>query len=205
MKEQAPRTRIPLLVIASLILAGFLALAVLAQSNSLPGFYAIGDGMATVITFIDLDLDGVRDVAEPGLPGVCIRPSYNSELPDDFAEQDPCQHDEFYLTDAQGRWGDFLPGGDCADLYVFAIPPEGFQSTNSPVTTSCSAEFGFADESIAIDRSFLTAEEFTSRRRTLAVASYWGAILAILGLAAVGGWALNRRDRDKPSKQGSEH
>ena len=86
-----------------------------------------------------------------------------------MVEANPCHYEDYQVTNEQGVWEKFLPGGDCTGLYAFAVPPAGFQSTNTPAARACSAEFGFVQEGTVVKNRFPTSAQFASREKTTAL------------------------------------
>jgi len=185
--------------IAALFPIGALAWFSFTQSTLYLNIYGVHDGAGFVITFIDQDTDGVRDSSEPPLPGVCILSGYRPDIPAAFTEPDPCHYEDYDVTNQQGFWERFLPGGDCTGLYVFALPPAGFQSTNTPAARACSAAFGFAPDGISVTRDFLTVDEFAGRERTSSLLTRLAIALLVLGTASIGTWLLNKPRPNTPS------
>jgi len=185
--------------IVALFPIGALAWFSFTQSTLYLNMYGVHDSAGFVITFNDLDADGVRESSEPPLPGVCILSGYRPDPPQALAEANPCHYEDYQVTNEQGVWEKFLPGGDCTGLYAFAVPPAGFQSTNTPAARACSAEFGFVQEGTVVKNRFPTSAQFASREKTTALLGQLAIAIVVLGTASVGSWLLNKPRPDKPS------
>jgi hypothetical protein len=170
-----------------------LAVDYFSQSDIIASIVGVGDGMSSVTTFVDLDADGVRDPSEPPLPGVCIIDGYRPDPPVFISDPDPCHFEGYTVTDEEGWWGDeFIPGGGCEMQYVFAVPPEGYHSTNTPAGNPCFIEFGFVQEDVQPLNDFLTMDEYARKVRTISLVKQLAIAAVILTTASIGTWWLNR-------------
>ena len=77
-------------------------------------------------------------------------------------------------------------------LYVFAVAPPGFHSTNTPASTACSAEFGFVQANVQPSHDFATIEEFSRHMKTVATLKQLAISLSVVATAGAGTWWLNR-------------
>ena len=77
-------------------------------------------------------------------------------------------------------------------LYVFAVPPPGFHSTNTPASTACSAEFGFVQENVQPSHDFPTIEDFSRHVKTVGTLKQLAIFLSVIATAGAGTWWLNR-------------
>jgi hypothetical protein len=181
--------------IAALYPLALFLFAYLSQTALYLSIFGLRDGIGTVSAFVDLNADGVRDPSEAPLQGVCILSGYRPNPPGPFTDPDPCHLEDYDVTDSEGRWDRFLPGGDCGMLYVFAVPPSGYHSTNTPASKACSAQFGFVQDSVPVSRRLQTVEEFARREKTREVLSNLATALAVLATASIGTWWLHKKPR----------
>lgn len=131
-------------------------------SSSDSGSKMCADGGATVLTWEDLNGNGVREEGEPPLSSVCVDASSASNY-DKAALEERCKQaweedQSRMLTSENGEWGSgFLIGAcgsedevkaemdaQCKQVSIFVIPPPGYQVTTANQATGCQAEFGLA-------------------------------------------------------------
>lgn len=136
-------------------------------------FLPVGDGIASVQTYLDIDANGIQDGNEPSLAGVCVwylnRPI---SLLQDYGSNS-CKVGEYNsgLTNQQGLWSsDFLPGSPCDAIHIFASVPEGYKPTTDLATQGCTAKFGFVQNKISVSQKVLTIDEFDRRE----IMNRWG-------------------------------
>lgn len=145
---------IGLVGIAVLIIAGyfyFLRQRLSAPCEGTAGFtdghvYLV-DSSASARAWLDTNSDGYRDPSESSLENVCMWASTELERFDEESRLLLCADPDLrerLITDTEGEWGGpFFAGACCNDVYIFAIPPEGYQATTALVVNDCFAEFGF--------------------------------------------------------------
>lgn len=150
------------------------------------------DGQATVSAWLDKNANGLREQNEPSFPGVCIWSGYRP----DSVIQDytyPCKFSDYDVTDKQGLWGKFLPGGNCDIFYVFAKAPDGYQPTTDLASNGCSAQFGFVENSATVSHKVLSIKEFSRRQITDLWIKRIGIGLFALVIASVGTFWLEKK------------
>jgi hypothetical protein len=118
-----------------------------------------GDGSASVTTWLDSNANGIKDPGENNLPNVCVWSAFDLDSGAVFPVS--C---ETSITDDQGRWGQFLPGGSCDKLFVFAKAPKGFQATTDLVSNGCDAKIGFVQENVAVNHKVLNIREYIQQQ-----------------------------------------
>ena len=150
------------------------------------------DGLASVSAWLDKNANGIREQNEPPFPGVCIWSGYR---PDSVIQDysDPCQFYDSHVTDEQGTWGQFLPGGSCETFYVFAKAPEGYQPTTDLASDSCSAQFGFVENGILVSHKVLSINDFARRQITILWVKRIGIGLFVLVVASIGTFWLEKK------------
>jgi hypothetical protein len=137
-------------------------------------FFAVGDGQASIIAWYDRNANGIREDGEGPFPGVCIWTGYRPDI-DHPNFVDPCISYSNDVTDEQGKWGRFLPGGSCENYYVFAKAPDGYQPTTDLASNGCSAQFGFVENDATVSHKVLSIDEFTRRK----IATLWLTRIAV--------------------------
>jgi hypothetical protein len=150
------------------------------------------DGLASVTAWQDKNANGIKNDDEPPFPGVCIWYGYR---PDSVIQNhsDPCQFLNDGVTDEQGNWGQFLPAGNCEDVYVFAEAPDGYQPTTDLASNSCSAQFGFVENSVTVSRKILSIDDFARRKITTLWVTRTGIGLFIVAVAGFGTFWLEKK------------
>ncbi len=139
----------------------------------------VGDGQATAATWLDDNANGIKDTNEEYLPHVCIW--FSESLPGGAVEPNPCKYSS---TDDQGRWGEFLPGGSCKNVFVFTQSPSGFHPTTNLVSNGCDAEFGFVQENVPVSQHVLNIDEYIQQYdRSVAIKrAAIGLIITVIGI-----------------------
>jgi hypothetical protein len=125
--------------------------------------FGLGDGQASVTTWIDSNANGIQEIGEPPLANVCLWSGYNV-ISGVHVLVDPCEAEYHDATDDRGAWGEFLPGGKCEEYYVFVRTPDGYQATTDLGSNSCDAKFGFVPEDVLVKNGVRSVEEFVQRR-----------------------------------------
>jgi hypothetical protein len=150
------------------------------------------DGQASVSAWLDKNANGIREQNEHPLPGICIWSGYR---PDSVIRDysDPCQFSDYAVTDEQGIWEKFLPNGSCDTFYVFAKAPDGFQPTTDLASNSCSAQFGFVENSISVSHKVLSINDFARRQITILWVKRIGIGLFMLVIASIGTFWLEKK------------
>ena len=150
---------------------------------------ALCDGVSFGEAWVDRNGNGYREPDEPWLEGVCIWDAFELQVLDEEEVTERCERSR---TDETGRWGGgFKPGASCDEIYIYAMPPEGYQATTALVVNDCSGEFGFAP----LESSGGGEEgEYAQYREAVSKARWWkvlkgmATVLVIVGeivLAAV--------------------
>jgi hypothetical protein len=150
------------------------------------------DGQASVTAWLDKDANGIKETDEPPLSGVCIWTGYR---PDSIIQNysDPCKFSDSAVTDEQGNWGEFLPGGSCDSIYVFAKAPEGYQPTTDLASNGCSAKFGFVENDVTVSRKVLSIDDFARRKITMLWITRIGIGLFTVAVAGFGTYWLEKK------------
>jgi hypothetical protein len=129
-----------------------------------------GDAGASIQAWQDLNGNGKIDRGENPLPGVCAWDTYIDDMsvfpqtPYTEADIDSECSFTFQQTDAKGWWGEFKAGGNCTELYLFALPPKGYQATTSSVVNGCDGQFGFQPIGSQPARTGVTPVEFIQEK-----------------------------------------
>lgn len=154
--------------------------------------FGLGDDVASVTAWQDKNANGIKDDDESPFPGVCIWYGYR---PDSVIQNhsDPCQFSDNGVTDEQGNWGQFLPGGNCEDIYVFAKPPNGYQPTTDLASNGCSAQFGFVENGVEVSHTVLSIDDFARRKITILWVNRIGIGLFIVAVASFGTFWLEKK------------
>ena len=177
MLKRALRSTMIFLGIISIFALCYLIYGVLAQNSwrILP----VGDGQAIAVTWLDGNTNGIKDANEKYLPHVCIWSSYS--LLGGAVESNQC---EYSYADDQGRWGEFLPGGSCDEVFVFAQSPSGFHPTTNLVSNGCDAKFGFVQDNVPISHKVLSIDEYIQQqnRSTVLMRIVIGLIITVVGI-----------------------
>ena len=121
------------------------------------------DGQASVTAWLDKNANGLKETDEPPLPGVCVWYSYRPDSVDSV----PCDFSDYGVTDEQGNWVKFLPGGRCDTVYVFVKAPNGYQPTSDSASDGCSAQFGFVENDVTVSHKILSINDFARRKITI--------------------------------------
>ncbi len=153
----------------------------------------VGDGMASAITWLDSNANGVKEAGEQNLPNVCVWSSYSLE--GGAVKSSPCNNS---YTDQQGGWGEFLPGGSCKEIFIFAQSPSGFHPTTDLVSNGCDARFGFVQGNVPVNHKVLNADVYSQQHNRLATLK--GIVLGlIITVVAILGtiWLEKRPKEDK--------
>jgi hypothetical protein len=153
-------------------------------------FFPVGDGQASIIAWYDRNANGIREDGEVPFPGVCIWTGYRPDI-DHPNLVDPCVSYANDVTDEQGQWGRYLPGGSCENYYVFAQAPDGYQPTTDLATNGCSAEFGFE---ATVSHKVLSIDEFTRRKATILWVTRIALGLFIVAFAGFGTYWLEKKE-----------
>ena len=153
-----------------------------------------GYDSAYVTTWLDSNANGIKDPGEKNLPNVCIWNGFSLESGAVFPVS--C---ETSITDNQGEWSQFLAGGSCDELFVFAKPPKGFHATTDLVSNGCNAKIGFVQENVTVKHKVLSIKEYVEQRNMIS----WftriaiGFIIIVIGIAGTI-WL------EKPPKESSQ-
>jgi len=75
--------------------------------------------------------------------------------------------------------GGFKPGASCDEIYIYAMPPEGYRATTPLVVNDCLGEFGFVPSQSSGDGE----EEKYRQYRTAVAKATWQKVLK--GIARV--------------------
>jgi hypothetical protein len=95
--------------------------------------------------WVDENGNGINDHGELPLAGVCI---WSGETALAYRESsEDCAKSE-NITLENGRWAGDLYGNN--DLYIFALPPDGYKSSTPPVVKGNDAEFGFVSSNMPL-------------------------------------------------------
>jgi hypothetical protein len=106
-----------------------------------------GDSFSSAKAWLDTNGNGLRELSERPLQGVCI---WSAMSPSAYNEpKNLCQSDH-YRTNEKGIWsGDFFAGSKGNVIYIFANAPSGYHSTTPPAVHATYAEFGFVPDSVS--------------------------------------------------------
>ena len=150
------------------------------------------DGQTSVTAWLDKNANGSKDTNEPPLSGVCIWAGYR---PDSVIQEysDPCNFSDSAVTDEQGNWDKFLPGGSCDNFYVFAKSPDGYQPTTDLTSNGCSAQFGFVENGVTVSHKVLSINDFARQRTTVLWITRIGVGLFIVVVAGFGTFWLEKK------------
>jgi len=150
------------------------------------------DGQASVTAWLDKNANGVKDTGEPPLSGICIWYGYR---PDSVIQDysDPCKFSDYAVTDEQGNWGKFLPGGSCDTIYVFAKTPDGYQPTTNLASDGCSAQFGFVKNGVTVSQKILSINDFARHKITMLWVTRICVGLFIIAVAGFGTFWLEKK------------
>lgn len=127
--------------------------------------FGVGDGLASTTAWVDSNTNGIQDPDEKSLANVCIWYGYSPEAGsslDSFCEFGSVENRN--ITDDEGKWGQFLPGGKCSEVFIFAKTPEGFQATTNLASDGCNAKFGFVAQGVQVKQQILSVDEFIWQR-----------------------------------------
>jgi hypothetical protein len=120
----------------------------------------LADSNVVMVTWLDRNANGVHEEGEPPLANVCVGFLYR---PNDLLDYARSQHCDFQ-TDETGTWSEFMAGEDCSGgIYVYALPPQGYQPTTDMARESCEGEFGFVEKDAKVTQHIVTAEDFARR------------------------------------------
>jgi len=152
-------------------------------------YYLFGarDAGANVEVWLDKNGDGYKDSDEPPLGEICVWAGYASDPPEEYTYSLFSSWEEIcaiqgYRTDANGKWDDFFPGGDCSEIHMLVNLPVGYQPTTSPAVNGCVAKFGLTQGRPLSEIQTLSAEEYIRKQVAF---ERLGQILALLVVVAV--------------------
>ena len=117
--------------------------------------FGLGDGQALATTWLDSNANGIQDPNEKPFANVFLWYGYNP------SSGNIKYH---FSTDEQGKWGEFLPGGRCDEVFVFAKPPDGFRATTDLASNACDAKFGFVAKDVLVKQDIIDVERFIQRK-----------------------------------------
>jgi len=151
----------------------------------IPSFF--GDSFGEAMAWVDSNGNGIQDVGESPLMGVCVwadsRPSmYNADQTENICAT------SYNHTDKNGRWARFFAGGYCRNIYIFAKSPKGYQPTTSLGGNGCTVEFGFVPEGTLEKTNVLSPAEFAQpiiRTQTINTWMQLGFLSTLIVLAAI--------------------
>jgi len=101
-------------------------------------FHVSVDAVASIKVWNDENGDGKIEEGEPFMPNVCVWGGYAS----DFTDWRKICESEYFVSDSNGGWSEFFPGGECDELYSAVNPPIGYRPTTPVVVNGCSVKFG---------------------------------------------------------------
>ncbi len=167
------------------------------------GHVYLVDSMASARAWLDSNGDGIRQPAEPWLEDVCIWNHTELERFDEEMVSSLCADSDIgenLSTDENGKWsGNLWAGACCSDIYIFAIPPEGYQATTPLVANGCLAEFGFVPaESAPTTEQFSTTDyvlQLQTQQReeqVLDTVKIIAIVLGVLAAALIGSFIIVR-------------
>lgn len=151
-----------------------------------------GDGLASATTWLDANANGLQDAGEGDLPDVCVWGEYS--LYGGAVAPDPCAYSR---TDQQGGWGQFLPGGECSEFYVFASPPAGFHATTDLVSGGCEAKFGFVQDDVPVNHRVLSIRDYIQQQDRFDSIKRIITTIIVLVLAIVGTVWLEKQPKER--------
>lgn len=140
---------------------------------------ALCDGVSWGEAWLDRNRNGHREPDESGLEGVCIWDAFQPEVLDREKLSGLC---EASRTDENGHWaGGFKPGAAYDEVYIMALPPEGYRATTPSVTNGCEGEFGLKP----VESSTSKGESgFEQHRRAVLRAKAWRALKYVAAILA---------------------
>ena len=154
------------------------------------------DSDASALAWFDSDGDGRFDFNEPLIQGVCMWASTTLRIYDQQEIVEICEDAEFYEafhTNSLGLWPyeterymTFFAGASCNDIYIYALPPEGFNATTPLIVNGCSGAFGFAPENVSPQNRALSHEAYVERQEREGMVRLTILILSVVALIAIG-------------------
>ena len=143
-----------------------------------PFYMMAHDAGASIQVWLDANGDGQKGEDESFLPDVCVWAGYASSSEPRWNEM--CEGSG-YLTDKNGAWSQFFPGGSCKEIYTAVNPPENYFPTTPVIVHGCNAEFGISQEKPASASQAINIGEYLQREVKKEVVIGWTKI----GIAAV--------------------
>lgn len=164
--------------------------------------YKLGDAGAGIIVWLDMNENGVREDDEPLLPNVCVWGGYAPSFQAAGGWQGICDR-QYYLTDSDGTWGEFFPGGSCSEIYNAINPPENFFPTTPTVANGCFVEFGLSQEKPVLEVESQDAGLYFEKERRkeeiIHGVKIGGIVLLISAIAGLVSFIIVRPDKVKPA------
>jgi len=187
MSKHIFRTTFTVLGIVTLFPLCYFLYILFLQSDLYLTVHGIGDGMAEITTWQDINANGIREKNEPPLSGVCVGYGYSLDSLIQEQQENSCQTGHYFSTDRNGRWGEFLPGENCTGgIYVYALAPSGYLYTTDMVKEGCSGDFGFTKNSTSVSHKVVTPNEFARHQIILEWIRKIIIGLVILAIAGLG-------------------
>jgi hypothetical protein len=152
----------------------------------------LGDSAASAKAWLDENGNGVWDLSESPLPGVCI---WSTISPSGYNEPESICRSAGSRTNDKGIWpGEFFAGSSGENIYIFANAPAGYHSTTPPAAHSTYTEFGFAPDSVMSKNQISSRyeyvqeaaqeEEFAFKLRNIKVqVIFWGTAFSLVALS----------------------
>jgi hypothetical protein len=166
---------------------------------------ALCDGYSSGKAWVDRNGNGHREPDEPGLAEVCIWDSFGPRMRNQEQVSEICGMSR---TDENGYWdGGFKPGASCDEIYIYAVPPEGYRATTPLVVNDCLGEFGFVPSQSSGDGE----EEKYRQYRTAVAKATWrkvlkstARVLVIVGEVVLAAVVSGRAVRYSDERRGAE-
>ena len=157
------------IIVFFLVFAGVVAIIVYFTSER--PFYGAHDAGADIQVWMDTNGNGKREDTEPFLPNVCVWAGYASSF-QSLADWKGICNNPYFLTDSNGAWSEFFPGGTCPEIYNIINPPENYLPTTPTIVNGCFAEFGLSQVKPIIEIKSQDASQFLQQENRKEIMIY---------------------------------
>lgn len=153
-------------------------------------FGPVSDAGASITVWLDTNGDGKKDNNEPFMPNVCFWAGYITYDQNEY-NQPPFSNWKEYcnkqdnMTDINGSWSEFLPGGNCIDYYIVINPPNNYFPTTPTFVNNCGAEFGLSQQIDKSRRSSKNVGQYLQYQVEKKRLIEWVKIIAFLALVSI--------------------